>query len=131
MQDKAHRCLNCGQELSSKFCPNCGQKSSTHRYSLKHYIEHDLVHGVLHFDKGFFYTVKELFTKPGHSVREFINGKRTKHFNAFTFLLLVLGANYFIGKYAQFDYGALADLQADEVGKSAMSEYNKLVQEYP
>ncbi len=68
-------CLNCEHSIAEKYCSCCGQKTSTHRYSLKHFVEHDFVHGVWHVDKGIVFTIKELFTRPGHSVREFILGK--------------------------------------------------------
>ncbi|WP_028526830.1 DUF3667 domain-containing protein [Runella limosa] len=90
-------CLNCHQTLKSNFCPNCGQSTKTHRFSIEHFVLHDLVHGVLHLDKGFFYTIKELFLRPGHSIREYVQGKRVKHFNYFTFIILIITLGHFIG----------------------------------
>jgi len=123
-----HACLNCGTELSSSYCPNCGQKASIHRYSIKHLIAHDFVHGVFHFDKGFLYTLKELFTRPGHSVREFIQGKRSKHFNIFTFLVLILTASHFLGAYNSFE---LSELYDNENSKSFMTTYQNFSRENP
>ncbi len=39
-------------------------------------------------DKGFFYTVKELSTRPGDSIREYLAGKRINHYRAISFLLV-------------------------------------------
>jgi hypothetical protein len=47
-----------------------------HSYSIKHFIEQDLIHRIWHVDTGILFTIRELFTRPGHCVREFINGKR-------------------------------------------------------
>lgn len=96
-------CLNCDRIVTENYCPNCGQETSTHRYSLQHFFVHDFIHGIFHFDKGFFYTIKELFTRPGHSVREFINGKRTKHFNYFATVIILLTLNYFLAKWSKVD----------------------------
>lgn len=84
------QCLNCQQLLDSNFCPNCGQDAATHRFSIKHFFIHVFVNGIFQLEKGFFYTIKELFIRPGHSIREYIQGKRMKHFNYFTFLILVI-----------------------------------------
>eukprot|EP01132_Coremiostelium_polycephalum_P020155 gene20155-23955_t len=71
-------CLNCNEKIAGKFCSNCSQASSTHRFSLAHVFKHDFIHGIFHFDKGFFYTIKELFTRPGHSIRDYFLKKWTK-----------------------------------------------------
>lgn len=47
----------------------------------------------MHFDKGILYSFKQLFTRPGHSVREFIEGKRVKHFKPLS-LAVVLATLY-------------------------------------
>ncbi|MBC8155688.1 MAG: DUF3667 domain-containing protein [Bacteroidetes bacterium] len=72
-------CQNCNSELNGNFCSHCGQSSNTHRLNF-HFLWHDIQHGLLHIDKGILYTTKELFTRPGHSIREFLLGKRVKHF---------------------------------------------------
>lgn len=92
-------CLNCNTKTENNFCSICGQKTSTHRFSLKHFFVHDMIHGIFHLDKGFLFTLKELFTRPGHSIREYVQGKRVKHFNAFTALIIIIGLGYFLGDY--------------------------------
>ena len=94
-------CLNCSNPVTEKFCSKCGQKTTTHKYSFKHFIEHDLIHGIWHVDNGILFTIRELFTRPGHSIREFINGKRVGYFSFVTLLLLILGISHFLGDYAQ------------------------------
>ena len=85
-------CLNCQATLEpqQKFCPDCGQKTDTHRLSLGH-IWHDLVHAFTHADKGFLHLIKHLAIKPGKAAREYVNGHRKKYFNPFNFLILVVG----------------------------------------
>lgn len=93
-------CKNCNQKFEGKFCNNCGQAADTHKLSL-HYIWHDLQHGLFHFDNGIFFTIKQLLTRPGHSIREFINGKRVRHFKPLSFVVILatfygLLSHYFI-----------------------------------
>jgi rRNA maturation protein Nop10 len=89
-----NKCLNCTNETINNFCSVCGQKNSTHRFTIQHFL-HDFLHGVFHLDKGFFYTLKELFTRPGHSTREYIQGKRVNIFNAFTLMLILIALLHF------------------------------------
>lgn len=120
-------CLNCDQHLSAPYCAHCGQKASTHRYSVKHFIEHDLVHGILHIDKGILFTVKGLFTRPGHSIREFIQGKRVGYFNFVTLILITLGVAHFLGSFSTI---TLADL-SPKSGRAAMAVVEGFASKYP
>ena len=83
-------CQNCNTALQGKYCSNCGQSSETHKID-GHYLWHDVQHGLLHFDKGILFTTKELFTRPGNSIREFLEGKRVKHFQPISLVLVLAG----------------------------------------
>jgi hypothetical protein len=52
-----------------------------------HYIAHEIQH-LLHFEKGFLFTVKELLLRPGKSVRTFIHEDRTKYVKPVIFLII-------------------------------------------
>ena len=120
-------CLNCGNPITDKFCPKCGQKTTIHKYSLKHFIEHDLIHGIWHVDNGILFTIRELFTRPGHSIREFINGKRVGYFSFVTMLLLILGISHFLGEYAQVK---ISDLMPEN-SKGITNELEQFTKKYP
>jgi hypothetical protein len=79
-------CKNCNHQIIEKFCANCGQPAILKRID-KHYISHELFH-LLHFEKGFFYTVKKLMTTPGSSIRGFIHDNRNKDMKPVAFLIL-------------------------------------------
>lgn len=79
-------CENCNNKIDGNYCSDCGQSARLKRID-KHYISHELLH-LLHFEKGFFYTVKELLTRPGMSIREFIDKNRNKHMKPVPFLIL-------------------------------------------
>ncbi|KAF2506694.1 DUF3667 domain-containing protein [Flavobacterium zhairuonense] len=85
-------CKNCHHVYKGHYCSNCGQPSATHKINA-HFLWHDIQHGLLHFDKGITYSLKQLFTRPGHSVREFIEGKRVRHFKPLS-LVVVLATLY-------------------------------------
>ncbi|WP_313263382.1 DUF3667 domain-containing protein [Sphingobacterium sp.] len=118
-----NKCLHCNCTIDANFCGNCGQKAETHRYSLKHFFIHDFIHGIFHFDNGFLYTMKELFTRPGNSVREYIEGKRAKHFNYFATVIILLTINYFFSKFTKIG------LQ-DVLNQESVSGLSKVIKDY-
>lgn len=89
---KKKQCLNCGNYFEGEYCNACGQSIETHRLDL-HFIWHDIQHGLFHFDSGILYSFKELFLRPGHSIREYIAGKRMKHFKPIS-LVIILAVFY-------------------------------------
>ncbi|MBK9760903.1 MAG: DUF3667 domain-containing protein [Flavobacteriales bacterium] len=85
-------CKNCGASLSGAFCANCGQKADTRRIGW-HWLVHEIQHSVFHVDKGVFFTLKELFVRPGRMLGEYLEGQRKRHFPPLS-LVLVLAAIY-------------------------------------
>lgn len=85
-------CKNCNHIYTGHYCSNCGQTAETHRLNF-HFLWHEIQHGLFHFDQGILYSAKQLFTRPGHSIREFIEGKRAKHFKPIS-LVIVLATLY-------------------------------------
>lgn len=85
-------CKNCHQIYTGHYCNNCGQSAETHKINA-HFLWHDIQHGLLHFEKGILYSLKQLFSRPGHSIREFIEGKRVRHFKPLS-LVVVLATLY-------------------------------------
>jgi hypothetical protein len=117
------KCLNCNAEIEGNFCHVCGQKTSTRRFSLKQVVLHDFVQGIFLLDKGFPYTIKELITRPGHSIRDYIQGKRIRHFNYFSLLIILLSANIFLSQYKAL---SLTEIYGEEV----LSGYLKIARDY-
>jgi hypothetical protein len=104
----SHTCLNCGEPITQNFCGNCGQRASTHRFSIPHVLSHDILHGVFHLDRGFLFTTKEIMTRPGRSIREYIDGKRVNHYNYAAFLIWLVAINLLVTASSGFSYADLA-----------------------
>ncbi len=79
-------CQNCNSEISSNFCQNCGYPREPKRINRQYIIEE--VRSVLNFEKGFFYTIKELFLRPGDTIRNYILGDRRKIVKPIVFLIV-------------------------------------------
>ena len=73
-------CLNCGTDVPSKYCAECGQLNRDPNFNIKDLIM-DFVHDLTHFDGKFFVTTLLLIKKPGFLTRQFIEGKRLKYLN--------------------------------------------------
>ncbi|HMQ76800.1 MAG TPA: DUF3667 domain-containing protein [Flavobacteriales bacterium] len=91
-------CANCGHPVAQAFCPSCGQRTDTQRID-GHYLWHELQHGLFHVDRGILFTLRELFTRPGHSIREFLDGKRVRHFKPLAFVVITAGVYSFLSTW--------------------------------
>jgi hypothetical protein len=93
-------CLNCEGELAegNRHCPQCGQKTAIHRFTILHII-HEFFHAFTHTDKGIFGLLKALTINPGKVISEYADGKRKKYFNPFTFFLLCTAFFVFVNVY--------------------------------
>ena len=86
---KTTKCLNCGTEFEGKYCPECGQKADTSRFTMK-FISQNLLTAILSNDGGVWFTLKNLFTRPSAMVVEILNGKRKRYFSPFPMLFFAL-----------------------------------------
>jgi hypothetical protein len=93
----AHQCRNCDSALAQeqRFCGHCGQRTGRDRLTM-HDIARDFLHALTHADHSIFGLVKALAWRPGHVAREYIEGKRKKHFGPLAFLLITVGLASFM-----------------------------------
>lgn len=86
---KTVKCLNCGHEFEGNFCPQCGQSAQTKRFTMQ-FLFNNLLLAILSNDGGVWFTLKNLFTRPGAMIVEILNGKRKRYFSPFPMLFLAL-----------------------------------------
>ena len=79
-------CLNCTNKHDENFCPNCGSPKKIKRIDKQYII--DEVGSILNFDKGIFYTTKELLLRPGKTVKEFILNDRNRLVKSIVFIII-------------------------------------------
>ncbi len=120
------QCLNCSNSINENFCANCGQKTSTHRFSFKYIFDNGVLNGIFNVNKNFFFTLKELFTRPGHSIREYIQGKRIRHIDAFSLLILLIAIELLI------DFGDVNSSEVlPEMFKGSGNSLDQILEMYP
>jgi hypothetical protein len=115
-------CKNCNNRFEGNFCNHCGQAADTHKVNM-HFIWHDVLHGLFHFDKGIFYTIKQLLTRPGITIREFIDGKRVRHFKPLS-LVVVLATLY--GLCYHFFIHNLYEVSTINSNENVINVYGKI-----
>lgn len=122
-------CKNCKETFEGNFCSHCGQSAKVNEINFK-YLLNEIPNSIFQVDRGYFFTVKELFIRPGYSIREFIGGKRKSHFKPLSFLILTSAVyvllNYLIGEqtfYADFIEGFQLAADQEYVLLSWLSEH--------
>ena len=102
----ATTCLNCGAKLTSKYCPDCGQKATVDRITWRHLLD-EIVHFFTHIENGFPRTTRELIIRPGAMHKNFLDGKRKTFHKPVSFLLIwvavFLLVTTFTKRFGSFD----------------------------
>ncbi|HVB03716.1 MAG TPA: DUF3667 domain-containing protein [Chitinophagaceae bacterium] len=73
-------CLNCGTEVSDKYCPHCGQENRDPKESIGELLHH-FFSDITHYDSKFFKTIKDLLFRPGFLTLEYLAGRRMRYLN--------------------------------------------------
>lgn len=117
-------CKNCDQDFNGNYCNQCGQSAETHRLNF-HFLWHDIQHGLFHFDKGVLYTSKQLLTRPGASIREFLEGKRVKHFKPLSLVIILATIYGLLYHYFHINMFYQVDLGNSPNEKAFIEKYNE------
>lgn len=87
-------CKNCDNKVDANFCTHCGQNAKVDKLNLPNFLT-EVSDSVFQLNRGLFFTIKELFTRPGHAIRDFIQGKRKEYFKPIAYVL-TLSTIYFL-----------------------------------
>src|SRR3546814_8892456 len=86
------QCANCGHpvaDTAQKFCPACGQPTPARRIDWR-FLGQQLADGVFSMERGIAYYLAQLMLRTGHSMRDYIGGRRGRQ--AKQLLLLMVTA---------------------------------------
>lgn len=127
-------CKNCNHAYEGKFCPECGQKAKTGRITMRQVLK-DIRSHFINFDQGFLYTIKELATHPGHSIREYLEGKRVRHIKPLKFMFWATAISFLLSHYIGFQERLLQKIQENQVDKPQSQQFGRkitdLIMGYP
>lgn len=113
-------CKNCNHHFKGNYCSNCGQTADTHRLNV-HFLWQDIKKGLFHFDEGILYSFLQLFTRPGNSIREFIEGKRKKHFKPLS--LVIVWATAYALLYHTFHLNFVNSIESENLNAAKANDW--------
>lgn len=79
-------CQGCNTELAGNYCTNCGRPNQLTRIKGRYILSE--ISLVLNFNKGIFYTIKELILRPGKNIQEFIMNDRKRLVKPIVFIII-------------------------------------------
>lgn len=123
-------CKNCAFEYTGKFCPECGQKAKTKRITTKTVWE-EVRKSVIHYDQGFSYTVLQLLRRPGHAIREYLEGKRVNHIKPVKFLLWSTAINFLVFHLLGLDAEMINSIAAQQGQHKVSSKFSQFIFDHP
>ena len=106
------KCTNCGCEYAGRYCPQCGQVGTWDRYTWKQAFFNFLdIWGL--GNRPMFRTIKELLTRPGYMVRDYLAGHRQFYFPPFKLLavmvVFILFAYFLTGQEYVSSYASIGE----------------------
>lgn len=87
-------CKNCETHYQGNYCPVCGQSRKVRRLSFLNMVD-DFISIFINLDNGFLRTATELFWRPGHMIRDYIEGHRKVYMKPLA-MLFCLGTIYYL-----------------------------------
>ncbi len=115
-------CANCGLPSISnpqKHCHGCGQAVPVSRIDWA-FMRKELSQSVLQIERGTLFTLKALFTRPGHFLREYLQGKRAGHVKPLPLLMLSAAATLIVAKFTL--QGVLIDADLSEQAHATLGD---------
>lgn len=118
-------CKNCRNEITSNYCPDCGQPAKLKRIDGRYILEE--IEHVLEFERGILYTIKELVINPGQNVRNYLFENRSRLVKPLIFTILTSLVYSLCNTWFHFEDGYTQYLDTQ---KTATTEVFKWVQEH-
>jgi hypothetical protein len=93
------------------------------------YVKDEVKYVVLHLNKGFLYSVKQLLTRPGDTVRDFLEGKRVNHYKPILLVFVLAGLNGFLSQYINCK-GVMPEINNNPIAKELPKMMNWISSHY-
>lgn len=93
-------CKNCHYEFEGEYCPQCSQKVLAIPYTLK--TAFPWIEDMLEFDRGYLFTMKQLFTDPRQLIIDYLSGITQRYSNPIRTLLLTAALLLVLGSVIDY-----------------------------
>ena len=81
-----NHCKTCNTTINGNYCHNCGQALELKRIDRAYVLSE--IGSVINFDKGIFYTIRELLLRPGITIKDFITNDRNRLVKPLIFIII-------------------------------------------
>ncbi len=105
-QEHTEKCNRCESDLFDHFCSKCGHPKKLKRIDGQ-YILSELI-SIFDFEKGIFFTIRELLLRPGLTVKKFIFDDREQLVKPVLFIIICSLIYTIIQNWLQFEDGYVA-----------------------
>jgi Protein of unknown function (DUF3667) len=95
-------CINCNQEVSTAYCPACGQRNPVKKINMAN-MWSDFAARIYGFDGMFPRTLRDLTIRPGQVARDYIKGVRVKYYGPLGYFFLTLTVYLLIASLLEVD----------------------------
>lgn len=122
-------CQHCNNDIDANFCSNCGQK----RYKRidKKYVLDEVQYVLVHTNKGFLYSVKNIIKSPGKTAHNFIIGDRVNHYKPLLLVFLLSSIATFLGyKVLNMNEMMSASFAEQHINSAFMNDVMALLSSY-
>jgi hypothetical protein len=92
---KDKTCLNCGQTVEKRFCPDCGQENTETRQSFGHLVRH-FIEDFTHYEGSFWRTIKYLMFRPAYLTKVYLAGQRISYVVPVKLYIFISFVTFFI-----------------------------------
>lgn len=112
-------CKKCHSEFEGNYCNNCGHPRKLERINGRYILAE--IAGILNFQKGILFTIKELLIRPGHNIQVFISEDRNRLVKPVVFIIISSLIYTLFVKIFRFEDGYVNynfdDIQDSSLGK--------------
>ncbi len=95
-------CVNCGQQITTKYCPNCGQPSPPKKLGFST-MWYDFQSRIIGFDGMFPRTLKDLTIRPGKAAKNYIYGNRMMYYGPVGYFFLMITLWLLVASFLNID----------------------------
>lgn len=103
MTEVSSTCINCGQEVGTPYCGQCGQQNPPKKLNFLT-LYSDFQSRIYGFDGMFPRTLRDLTLAPGQVAREFMKGNRVKYVGPVGYFFLVLTLFLILMQILEIDF---------------------------
>ncbi|MEA5461123.1 DUF3667 domain-containing protein [Arcicella sp. LKC2W] len=107
------------QIINGNYCSKCEESLELPRID-GHYMLHEIQH-IIHFEKGIFYTIKELLLRPGQNVKMFITKNRSRLIKPVVFIIITSLIYTIINNIFHIESGYINFEDTNNVNNSSQS----------